>query len=154
MFGQFLPAHIDNTYRGHRLALWLFALVTAMRLAQSFVVIFNGRSTAINADGIPLDSYPPEAAQTIVALFTLSGLYRLILSLLCVLVLVRYRSATAFMLAVLLLNYLGSQLILRLVPIVRVGSPPASVVNLSLLALTVAGLALSLLRRDRLQARE
>jgi len=154
MFGRFFPAQIDNTYRGHRLALWLFALVTALRLAQSFVVIFNGRSTAVSADGIPLDSYPPEAAQTIVALFTLSGLYRLILSLLCLLVLVRYRGATAFMFAVLLLNYLGAQLIVTFVPIVRVGSPPTSFVNLSLLALTAAGLALSLMRGRAPRARE
>jgi len=151
---KLLPTHLDNTYRGYKLALWLFALVAALRVAQSLVVIFNGRSTAMTADGIPLDTYAPEAAQTIVALFTLSGLYRLILSLLCVLVLVRYRSATPFMFVVLLLNYLGSQLILRLVPIVRVGTPPASVVNLVFLALTVVGLALSLPRRGRLQARE
>jgi hypothetical protein len=147
VFDQLLPRQLDNTYRGRRLALWLFALVVSARILQSLVVIFNTRSTAVSADGIPLDTYPAAAAQTIEGLFALSGLYRLLLSLLCALVLARYRAAVPFMFAVLLLNYLAAQLILRFVPIVRVGAPPASVVNLTLLALTAVGLALSLWKR-------
>ena len=147
MFNQLLPRRLDNTYRGRRLALWLFALVVSMRILQSVLVIFNGYSTAMNADGIPLDTYPAAAAQTIVGLFALSGLYRLILSLLCVLVLVRYRAAVPFMFVVLLLNNLAAELILRFVPLVRVGTPPASVVNLTLSAMTVVGLVLSLWKR-------
>ena len=147
MFDQLLPRPLDNTYRGRRLALWLFALVVSARTLQSVVVIFNTHSTAMNADGIPLDTYPAAAAQTIEGLFALSGLYRLLLSLLCALVLARYRAAVPFMFVVLLLNYLAAQLILRFIPIVRVGAPPASVVNFTLLALTAVGLALSLWKR-------
>ncbi len=147
MLEQLLPRSIDNAYRGRKAALWLFGLVTLMRTGQSLVVIFNGHSTAMRADGIPLDTYPPGAAQTVVALFALTGLYRLILSLLCLLVLARYRAAVPFMLLVLLLNYLAAQLLLRLVPIVKVGAPPAPYVNLTLLTLTAAGLLLSLWRR-------
>ncbi|MFN2596339.1 MAG: hypothetical protein ABR563_04035 [Pyrinomonadaceae bacterium] len=147
MLKQLLPRSLDNTYRGNRLALWLFGLVTLMRTFQSLVVIFDSYSTAVRADGIPLDSYPHDAAQTIAAIFALSGLSRLIISLVCVVVLVRYRSAVSFMLAVVLLNYLAAQVLLKFVPIVRVGSPPASVVNLTLLALTLVGFVLSLWRR-------
>lgn len=147
MFNRLLPRSVDNAYRGRGLALWLFALVVSMRIVQSVLVIFNGYSTARNADGIPLDTYPPAAAQTIVGLFALSGLYRLILSLLCLVVLVRYRAAVSFMFVVLLLNYLTAQLLLRFVPLARAGAPPASIVNLTLMALTVVGLALSLWKR-------
>jgi hypothetical protein len=147
MLNQLLPESIDNTYRGYKLALWLFALVVAVRITQSLVILFNGYSVAKSADGIPLDAYPPAAAQTIVALFALSSLSRLIISLLCVLVLVRYRSAVSFMFVVLALNYLATQLILRFIPIVREGSPPATTVNLTLFALTIVGLALSLRKR-------
>ena len=51
MLDALLPRAIDNTYRGHRAALWLFGLVVSVRMLQSLVVIFNGHSTAINADG-------------------------------------------------------------------------------------------------------
>ena len=121
MFNTLLPRSVDNTYRGRKLALWLFAVVVAVRILQSVFVIFNTYSTVKGADGIPLDTFPPAAAQTIVGLFALSGLYRLILSLLCVLVLVRYRAAVPFMCVALLLNNLAAQLILSFVPLVRAG---------------------------------
>ncbi len=148
MLAKLLPQSIDNTYRGHRAALWLFGLVTAVRIAQSFAIIFNGYATAKGADGIPMDTFPPAAAQTVVALFALSALYRLMLSLLCVLVLVRYRAAVPLMFAVLALNYSAAQLILRFLPLATTGSPPGPYVNLTTLALTLVGLALSLRGRS------
>jgi hypothetical protein len=147
MLGKLLPRPIDNTYRGYGAALWLFGLVVAVRVVQSVLIIFNGYSVARDADGIPLDTFPHAAAQTVVALFALSALYRLILSLLCVLVLVRYRGAIPLMFAVLLLNYLAAQLILRFLPLASTGRPPGPVVNLITFALVAVGLALSLRSR-------
>ena len=144
MFNQLLPQRIDNTYRGHKLALWLFALVVSVKILQSLLVIFIGHSVVTSADGIPLDTYTPTGAQTVVALFALSGLSRLIIFLLCVLILVRYRSAIPFMFAVLVFHYLAGQLIVQFVPIVRTGTPPGPVVNFILFALMLVGLALSL----------
>ena len=148
MFDKLLPQRIDNTYRGYRVALWLFGLVVGMMTAQSVLVIFNGYSTVMNADGIPLDTYPPAAAQTIVAVFALRSLLRLIIALLCVLVLVRYRRAIPFMFVILVLNFLAIQLILQFIPMVRTGTPPGTIVNRIMFALMIIGLALSLRTRS------
>jgi hypothetical protein len=153
MINQLLPQRIDNTYRGHKLALWLFALVVSVKLLQGLTSIFNGYYVAVAADGIPLDTYSPAAAQTVVALFALLGLSRLIMSLLCVLALVRYRSAIPFMFALLMLDYLARQLILHFVPIVRTGTAPGLVVNLVLFSLMIVGLALSLWSRGNPETR-
>jgi hypothetical protein len=99
MLNKFLPPRIDNSYSGHRLALWL------------------------------------------------SGLYRLIIYSLCVLVLVRYRSGIPFMFALLALEFLAAQLILHFIPLVRTGTPPAPFVNRILFALMIVGLVLSLWNR-------
>jgi hypothetical protein len=147
MFDKLLPQRIDNTYRGYKVALWLFGLVLGVRITQSVLVIFNGYSTAKNADGIPLLTYTPAASQTVVALFAQGALSRLIISLLCVLVLVRYRSAIPFMFVLLVLNYLASQMIFQFVPLVRTGTPPGLIVNLIMFALMIIGLALSLRSR-------
>jgi hypothetical protein len=147
MFDKLLPQRIDNTYRGYKVALWLFGLVVGVMITQSVFIIFNSYSTVMNADGIPLDTYPPAAAQTIVALFALRALSRLIISLLCVLVLVRYRSAIPFIFALLMLNYLAGQLIFQFIPLVRTGTPPGPIVNLIMFALMIIGLALSLRSR-------
>jgi hypothetical protein len=148
MLDALLPRVIDNTYRGRRVALWLFGLVVFWRIAQSVLLIFNGYSTVKGAAGIPLDAYPPAAAQTIVALFALYALDRLFISLLGVLVLVRYRGAIPFVFALLLLSYLAGEMFLQFIPLVRVGTPPSSVAGLVLLVLTVVGLALSLRGRS------
>jgi hypothetical protein len=148
MFDRLLPRPIDNTFRGYRAALWLFGLVVGVKIAQSLSVIFNGYAIARDADGIPVDTYTPAAAQQIVALFAQGSLWRLTFGVLGVLVLVRYRSAVPLMFALLLLNYLGSQVILQFVPLVRTGTPPGPYMNFGLFVLTIVGLVLSLRSRQ------
>jgi hypothetical protein len=147
MLDDLLPPRLDNEYRGRTLALWLFGLVVALKSVQSLAIIFNGYSTAKGADGIPLDSYPPAIAQTLVAIFAQGSLWRLFFCIVCMLVLLRYRSAVPLMFALLALNYLAAQLISRFVPLPRVGTPVGPLVNLTLFVVMVVGLGFSLWRR-------
>ena len=147
MFDRLLPQPIDNTYSGSKIALWLFGLIVFVHILQSVMAIVNGHSIMQSADGIPLERYPAAAAQTILAIFAVSSLRRLIISLICAVVLFRYRSAVPLMFVVLGLNYLGGQVIFQFVPIVRVGTPQGVVMNLIMFGLTIVGLALSLWRR-------
>ena len=147
MLDRLLPQPIDNKYSGSKIALWLFGLIVFVHILQSVMVIVNGHLIAQSADGIPLENYPAAAAQTILAIFTVSALRRLIISLICAVVLFRYRSAVPLMFVVLGLTYLGGQVIFQFVPIVRVGTPPGVVMNLIMFGLTIVGLALSLWRR-------
>jgi hypothetical protein len=151
MFNHLFPRSIDNTYRGHKLALWLFGLVVFMKAAMSLNSIFNGYLVASSADGLPLDTYPSAAARTIVSLFAIWGLGHFMICLLCILVLVRYRGMIPFMFALLLVEHLSRRLIFQFMPIVRTGTPPASAINLVLLALMIVGLALSLWSQGNVQ---
>lgn len=72
-------------------------------------------------------------AQAVVSLFAAWGLGQLILCLLCIVVLVRYRALVPFLFAVLLLEHLSRRLIFLVMPIVRMGTPPGVFVNLALL---------------------
>jgi hypothetical protein len=147
MLERLLPERLDNTYRGRVLALWLFGAVLSVKVLQSVMVIFNTSSIARSADGIPLDSFSPAAAQTVVALFALTGFSRLVVLALCVLVLVRYRSAVPFMLGLLAADYLLKQAILHFQPVPSAGGVPGPIVNLAIFVLTLVGLALSLRTR-------
>jgi hypothetical protein len=82
MFNQLLPQRIDNTYRGYRLALWLFGLLLVLKVTMSLNSIFNGSTVASSADGIPLETFTSAGAQTVVSLFALLGLSRLVICLL------------------------------------------------------------------------
>jgi len=127
-----------------RFTIWLLGLVVAMKATQSLAIIFNGRYTATGADGIPLDTYPAGATQTILALFALLSLWRLCVCVAGVVVLSRYRAAVPLMLALFLAQYLANQLLLQFIPLVQVGTPPGPMINLTLAALMLVGLVLSL----------
>jgi hypothetical protein len=139
LLDRLLPQRLDNEYRGHKLGLWLFGLVVVMKSAQSLAVILNGHATARDADGIPLDSYSPEIAETIVSVFALGSIWRLFFCFVCLLVLLRYRSAVPLMFALLAVNYLTAQVLLQFVPLHVVGTPPGPWVNLVLFVVTVVG---------------
>jgi hypothetical protein len=146
MIDQVLPRNIDNSYRGHRLAFLPFGLLVLLKLTVGLNSIFRGSLVMTTADGIPLGTFPAAATQSLISLWALLGLSHVVMALLCILVLIRYRGMIPFMFALLLLQHLGGRLIAHYLPLVRTGEPPASIVNLTLLTLMVVGLALSLWR--------
>jgi hypothetical protein len=150
MLSRILPQPIDNTYRGPRLALWLFAAVLIAKTGIALGTIFNGRGAAQGADGIPLDSFGASGAETVLALFALWGLSHLVFSALGVLALIRYRAMIPLMFALLLLEHLARRWLLLVKPIVRTATPLGLYINLALLALMIVGLALSLRSRGAL----
>jgi len=144
LLADVLPRSADNTYRGHKLALWVFGLLLLMNTVIGLNSIFNGKSVASSADGIPLSEFGAAGAQTVISLFALLGLSRLTVCVVGVVVLVRYRALVPLLFGLFLLSHLSGRLIVAFVPIARTGAPPASMVNNLLLGLLVVGLALSL----------
>lgn len=147
MLKPFLPQTADNTFRGQKLALWLLGLLALLKGVMGLNTIFNTRSVAISADGIPLDTFTPAAAQAVVSLFALLGLSNLVISLLCIVALVRYRALIPALFTFLLLEYLSRKLILYAMPLVSTETSTASIISLVLPTLMIAGLALSLWSR-------
>ena len=158
MFNRLFPQCVDNSYRGHKLAPWLFALVVLLKLGISLNSIFKGHVMADSGDGIPLDTFTSAGAQTVVSLFALWGLAHLMISLLCLLVLVRYRTMIPLMFALLLLEHLGRTLLLHILPIARTGlggeTPGISPFPYGFLVLVIIGLALSLRTRGNLRGKK
>jgi hypothetical protein len=147
MIGRLLPRVIDNSYRGRTAALWILGLVAFIKIAMSLNSIFNGAFVLISADGVPLQTYPPDAAQALIALFALWAWAHLLFALLACLVLVRYRRMTALVFTLLLAEHLGRKLILQFLPIIRIDNPAASYFNWALLTLMIIGLLMSLWQR-------
>ncbi len=144
MLNRLFPPSIDNRYAGHKLALWLLAVIVLVKGAMGANSIFNGYAVATTADGIPLDSFTPAGARAVVAFLALWGLSLLIFSLLGVLALIRYRAMVPLVFLLLLLEHLGRKLIFVAMPIAQAGEPPAFSINLVLMASMLIGLALSL----------
>ena len=144
MLDPIFPRQFDNNYRGHKLALWLFGFLVLMKLGISLSSIFDTYNVVRSADGIPLDTFTSHGAETVVSVTALLGLSQFLLALLGVLALIRYRTMIPFIYVLFLVEYFAKKWIQFAKPIVRVGTPPATYVNLALIALMLAGLVLSL----------
>jgi len=147
MLDRIFPRVIDNAYRGHALALWMFMLILLFKTAIALGTIFKGREAAQSADGIPLDTYGPDGAQTVLALFAIWGLSQLVFSGIGITALIRYRSMIPLLFLFFLIEHLARRLMFLVKPIVRTGSPPGLWINLGILALMIAGLVLSVRSR-------
>jgi len=79
MLTRLFPPRIDNSFPGIRLGLWLFVPHLALRLLQGINSIVMTERVMVGADGIPLATYPPEAAATAISLFALLGADRLVI---------------------------------------------------------------------------
>lgn len=148
MLRRLLPERVDNTYFGHKLALWLLGALVLMKGSIGLGTIFNGREAATSADGIPLDTFTPAGAQAFLGLFAAWGLAQFVLNLVGLIVLLRYRALVPLMLALLLFEHLCRKLIFVFLPIARSDEAPGYLINLALVAVMIIGLALSLRARD------
>lgn len=148
MLSRLFPRQIDNAYRGHKLAIWLLALVVFLKAIQGVQSIFNTRSVMENADGLSLANFDATGTALLLSLFALLGLYLLIVPLLSALAMIRYRAAIPLMYLILLLLYGVSRLVQLLHPVPRADAHPVGYyVNLAILGLTLLGFVLSLLNR-------
>ena len=146
LLGRLLPRHADNRFDGLRAALWLLGLVIVLKLAMGLNSIVNTASVASGADGIPLDSFGPGAARQILLLFALMALGQVVLTLIALSVLIRYRTLVPLIYLVLLGEHLARRLIVA--SYAAPGAPStaiAGIVNYGLLALLALGLLLSLI---------
>lgn len=144
MLHRIFPARIDNHYRGHVLALWLFVPITLMKLAISLTHILHADGGAQSISTMPLDTYPAGAAQNVVALMARLGLEQLLLGLIFVVVLVRYRAMVPLMYVLILVHYIGHTAIASMKPLALAGTSGAGTPALVITALGVGGLILSL----------
>ncbi|HYI11229.1 MAG TPA: hypothetical protein VEK57_19390 [Thermoanaerobaculia bacterium] len=148
MLNRIFPERIDNHYRGHKLALWFFVPVTLMKIGISMVHIFYADGGGQSISKMPLDAYPAGATQNVVALYARMGVDQLILGLLFVLVLFRYRAMIPLMYLVAVTHYIALKAIASAKPIAAAGRSSAGTMALILTFLTVTGFVLSLLRKD------
>ena len=150
MIERLLPGQADNGFAGHRAALWLLGLYVALKLVMAFNSIFNTAGVAAGADGIALASFGPDAAREVLTLFALTALGQLVLALIALTILVRYRALVPFIFLALLAEQVARRFIVEARALARTdAASTGTYINYAILALLAAGLVLSLLRGKR-----
>jgi hypothetical protein len=154
MLNRIFPGAFDNHYRGSKIALWLFVLITSVNTGISLVAIFRSDGGAQSADGIPLDKFGHDAAQAVIGVVAFLGLANLSLCVLFIVALICYRSMIPLMYTLSVIEWLAHKGIGQMKPIARATSATGHYVSFGLLALTVIGLILSLTGKNYLLAEE
>lgn len=149
MLNRIFPKTVDNaSYRGSVIAVWLLVPIAFMRALQGANSIWQPALVATGADGIPLDSYGHAAAGMIVLLFALLGLYLILMALIALVILIRYRALIPLAYLLFLASLLGTRAINALYPTGRgEGTPIGFYINMGLLAAMALGFILSLVSR-------
>jgi len=155
MVGRLFPRSLSNAYQGSWWAIVLLLPVLLMKTAIGFN--FSGVNPYVNVgeilktvDGVPLDTFSPQAAASVL---DASGAWGAALFALCLfawIVLIRYRAGLPLAILLLLVEQLlrtGADT-LAVVQRIAAGTAklaPGAMINLGMTALLVAALALSLL---------
>lgn len=152
MFARLFPRTIDNDYRGSWLAIWLLAPVLLLKTLMGINVAglnpwISSRYVMVKADGIPLDTFSPEAQEISVFLFTSWGLGLLMLCFLAVVALIRYRAMLPLAILLLAIEQIGRKIISTL--IMSPGDPFSfgAVINWGLSIALILALVLSVTPR-------
>lgn len=149
MWAGFFPRRLDNDFAAPRIVPWLFGTAVLFKSFCAVNSTFNSHFVARVSEGIPIGNFPPAAEQTVAALLGMRGLAQLMMCLLCVVALVRYRAMIPLLFSLMLIEVLGRLLILNADPMATPGFHPAVVLHLAVLALCLFGLPLSLRRSER-----
>ena len=142
------PPTAGNAYRGSRIALAAFAVLTLVTLIRSAIHLFAPDGGAQSIATIPLDAYGDAAAATVTHVFGLWGLSQLLVGLVYVVVLWRYRSLVPLMFLLMVLEYAIRLGLAFAKPLETVGTAPGAVGNWLMVPIAVVLLLLSLRSGD------
>ena len=143
MLKRLFPKQLDNANGGQRAALWLLGLFVFMKISMSLNIILNNEEVAVRADGFRLASYGLDGAQAVLMLFARMALSQLVIALIALVVLVRYRVLVPFMCLLLIGEHLAGRFIVRTYAVPRADTGGVGL-YVNIIILTLLGLALAL----------
>jgi hypothetical protein len=135
------PSTIDNNIHGSRLPIIIFTLYAIVSTIRSCIHLFAPDGGAGSIAGMDLTV---AGANEVIFAFALWGSSQLLLALIQVLVVIRYRSLVPFMYILLILEVLLRELVGYLKPVTFDHTPPGAIGNHIVLLLSVLMLILSL----------
>lgn len=148
MLERLLPRQLNNDYTGSPIALWVFVFITTITVARSLVHMFAPDGGAQSIATIPLDTFTDNGAATVILMFALWGLSQLLIGVIYVVVLWRYRALIPFMYLLVFVEYAMRIVLGALKPIETVSTAPGAIGDYILVPLALVMLVLSLRQRS------
>jgi len=144
MIKYLFPNSIDNDYKGNKVTMYLFYLVTAFTVIRSIIHLVSPDGGAQSIATIPLHLYSKEASDTIIHMFAEWGLSQLLFGLFYIVVLIKYKNLIPLMYLFLVLEYSTRLLLSLYKPFELEGQAPGGIGNYVLVPLFIVMFILSL----------
>jgi hypothetical protein len=141
---KLFPQQANNDYRGSAIAKWVFVVLTIVTIARSLVHMFAADGGAQSIATIPLDSFTPNGADSVILIFALWGLSQLLMGLIYVVVLWRYQNLIPLMYLLMIFEYAMRMVLGELNPIETTGTAPGAIGDYVIVPLALVMLFLSL----------
>ena len=138
-----LPKTVDNTYRGKKIAQWIFYAITIITIVRSLIHSFSSDGGAQSIATIPLDTYSDAASRTVIFIFSLWGLSQLIMGSFYAIVAFRYKSLIPLMYVFIFFEYSFRVIMGHLKPITIIGTAPGDIANYVFIPLSLVLFILS-----------
>ncbi|MGL1891291.1 MAG: hypothetical protein OCD02_06655 [Spirochaetaceae bacterium] len=137
------PKEINNTFRGYKVALYLFYALTAVTLWRSQHHLFAADGGAQSIATIPLDTFTTSGAQAVIGIFSLWGLSQLIIGFIYLITSIRYRAMVPLMYLLMFFEYLvRATYIPAFKSIPTDGTAPGALINIPFILFTLVMLIL------------
>jgi hypothetical protein len=142
---ELFPSRIDNTYRGSAVVVGFFVFIAALTLVRSGIHIIAPDGGAQSIATIPLGSFSADASDAVIHLFALWGLSQLIVGVIYIVAILRYRSLIPLLLLLALVEYTVRLLLTWFKPMKTLGTAPGAIGNYVLIPLLLILFVLSLI---------
>ena len=147
MLNRILPPTIDNNYKGNKIALWFFYLITAVTVVRSCIHILKDDGGAQSIATIPLDTFTEAGADVVILIFAYWGLSQLMFGIIQVIVAFRYKSLIPLMYLMLVIEWAGRFIISLFKTIETTGQAPGGIGNMILPGICLLMFFLSIKRK-------
>ena len=129
MLEKILPRQVDNSYNGHKLALYFFYFITLVTIGRSCIHIFASDGGAQSIATIPLDTFTQGGAEGVIYLFAQWGIAQLMVGLMYLMVALRYRRLIPLMYVFIFIEWSSRIVLAFFKSIETAGVAPAAILQ-------------------------
>lgn len=147
---RLFPKVIDNEFKGHKIALYVFYVLTAVTIWRSQHHMFSSDGGAQSIATIPLDTFTKAGSAAVVGVFSLWGLSQLVIGIMYLISSIKYKSMIPMWYLFMFVEYLFRETYIgNIKPIPTAGTAPGAIGNIPLMLISIVMLILSLIEPKR-----
>ncbi len=145
MLKTLFPKVADNNYKGHKIAKWVLMIYVFKSFFSGSVHLFAPDGGAQSIASIALDQFTQGGSDTVITIFGMWGLEQLVIGIIAVVILLRYKSLIPMLWCVYAIEYTLRGIAHFFTPgVYSVSTPPGALADKLLIPLAILMLLIAL----------